>query len=1229
MDEYAELFKDSKYFNIGGDEFIDFNHFDRFPQLQNYARNVLGIADGTGIDTFIDYTNQVAEHMEKKGFIARIWNDGYFRDNQTERVQLKKSIQINYWTKWDSHMAPVQTFIDEGFKLVNFNDAYFYYVLGENAGYTYPTGAKIYNEWHPGLFPNISSAVKQEYNSPYPAAILGASFAIWSDTPGAQTQDQVSAGVYEPLRAMAEKSWIGEKRYSDYAAFKSVFDQIGQMPGYDRALPTASDIVDANSVGVVYIHAVDEAGQTLYTSRVFGTLGSAYTLTPDVLYGYSLQSLPANASGTFSVKGTTVNLIYNLKTDKTALQQAYDQSAAYPAGDYIAVSYQPYAQQLQQAKAILDDAKATQTTIDSMVSSVKQAQSQLIAMSKMQLYVLIQFPQAQNDAVSSSYTKYLAAIEQAKPLLIDTTASEEDVAAAVKNIIRTMKNVKPIAFNATMYKGLNDEQSIDFSPAFDGKSSTYAMINSMQQVGDTIVFHFAKPMNLSSFTVQYYPDANYGRIKQANFQVAQLVGGSLQWKTVGTLDDSKQTMTLAMNENDVQQARIVYTADSDEYTILNELSFDYNSSTDDAGIQQLRSIDTQSNRIHLQWNPVSGASSYLVYVNDDAQPIYSGSDPSFVHSGLQPNTVYTYRVMSVSNGMTSIPYFVQVKTLELIDTKLSALMIDQGQLSPAFDPSVTAYTANVSSDVYRFGFTVVKHHPLQQLTVTGVTYGSSVTADSYSYQVDIRQPQQSVTIEVYSPNGTGITSMYTLQIVRSATPWFSTKLTGLQIAGGSLTPTFSPDTLSYNVSVGSGVAQTTVTANVYDTSAALTINGQSAISGQAQSIPLNIGANVIPITIKARNGQIQTYTLLVSRQAFSDSGSGSDRSRNSSGSGSSGIVSTPEAPIVSNNGRLILHPSQSGEVRLDNTLLLSIPAGASDSPLIVTMKRLDTSEQPPTNGTVLLSPVYELLKNNPSNFIHPVTLKFTFDPKKIGANETAAIFYYGESSQRWIKVGGTVQGNEITGAVNHFTKFAVMAISKTADAPATEPTVTQPTTQPANSISFSDIQSSWAASNIKRAVALGMVKGYADGTFLPNKPVTRAEFIVMLAHALQLPTSDHTLHFKDQAQIGIWAQPAIRAAMDAKIVKGYPDDRFRPNAIITRAEMASMLAAAIQLNESSNTVSRFADETSIPAWAKASVHLLQQKGIIQGRTGHTFMPQAAATRAEAITIILNLLDASK
>ncbi|MUG21455.1 family 20 glycosylhydrolase [Paenibacillus macerans] len=226
IDEYAELFQASPYFHIGGDEFIDFEKFDAYPQLASYARETLGIQGGTGVDAYIDYVNDIADHLERKGFVVRAWNDGLYRADQTERAALKSTIQIAYWTKWHRNMARVEAFMDKGHDLLNYNDSYFYYVLGENAGYKYPKGEKIYDSWHPGVFPRVSEAERQEYARPYPDALIGCSFAIWSDKPSAQTEAEVSAGIAEPLRAMAEKSWLAEKRYGSYEEFKAAFTSL-------------------------------------------------------------------------------------------------------------------------------------------------------------------------------------------------------------------------------------------------------------------------------------------------------------------------------------------------------------------------------------------------------------------------------------------------------------------------------------------------------------------------------------------------------------------------------------------------------------------------------------------------------------------------------------------------------------------------------------------------------------------------------------------------------------------------------------------------------------------------------------------------------------------------------------------------------------------------------------------------------------------------------------------
>ena len=91
----------------------------------------------------------------------------------------------------------------------------------------------------------------------------------------------------------------------------------------------------------------------------------------------------------------------------------------------------------------------------------------------------------------------------------------------------------------------------------------------------------------------------------------------------------------------------------------------------------------------------------------------------------------------------------------------------------------------------------------------------------------------------------------------------------------------------------------------------------------------------------------------------------------------------------------------------------------------------------------------------------------------------------------------------------------------------------------------------------------------------------------MLAGAMKLEGSGAALTFTDHDQIGVWAKQAVAQAVQAGIVVGYSDGSFRPHAQITRAEMAMMIARALQLQLNANALPGFADDEAIPKWAKA------------------------------------------
>lgn len=175
--------------------------------------------------------------------------------------------------------------------------------------------------------------------------------------------------------------------------------------------------------------------------------------------------------------------------------------------------------------------------------------------------------------------------------------------------------------------------------------------------------------------------------------------------------------------------------------------------------------------------------------------------------------------------------------------------------------------------------------------------------------------------------------------------------------------------------------------------------------------------------------------------------------------------------------------------------------------------------------------------------------------------------------------------------------------------------------EPAEQAELKDIQGHWGEDNIKQLVAMGAIKGYEDGTFAPDKGITRAEFVTVLVKALAL-ASDGGKTFTDTA--GHWAEQYIAAANALGIVAGYDADTFGPDDSITREQMAVMVVKAAQLPTAAGELA-FADKDSISDWAVEAITTASENQLINGYEDNTFRPQQGASRAEAVTVILNSL----
>ncbi|MDI3297536.1 MAG: S-layer homology domain-containing protein [Bacillota bacterium] len=172
---------------------------------------------------------------------------------------------------------------------------------------------------------------------------------------------------------------------------------------------------------------------------------------------------------------------------------------------------------------------------------------------------------------------------------------------------------------------------------------------------------------------------------------------------------------------------------------------------------------------------------------------------------------------------------------------------------------------------------------------------------------------------------------------------------------------------------------------------------------------------------------------------------------------------------------------------------------------------------------------------------------------------------------------------------------------------------------------FSDVSPSyWAYADIQTLVKAGVVNGFPDGTFRPEQPVTRAEFVRMLVLAIGLkPGETGSTPFGD-VPAGEWYAPDVSAAVQAGIVKGLTPTTFGPDQTITREQMAVLLARALKLTGSVNLT--FTDKAEIDAWAQAAVQAAVAAGYLNGFPDGSFRSLGTTNRAQAAKVLAMVLQ---
>lgn len=327
-------------------------------------------------------------------------------------------------------------------------------------------------------------------------------------------------------------------------------------------------------------------------------------------------------------------------------------------------------------------------------------------------------------------------------------------------------------------------------------------------------------------------------------------------------------------------------------------------------------------------------------------------------------------------------------------------------------------------------------------------------------------------------------------------------------------------------------------------------------------------------------------------------------------------------PVNNTTGKADVNPAAGGTVGQGTDAWVEIPPGAltGSSPVQIAVTML-SAPPPAPSGFMLLGQAYEFTVDGRENytFSKPVTLSFTFNAADLLQGQKPSIYYYDSPSSRWVELGGKVSGNIISTSVEHFTLFAVFVNEAKVLAPAApaptfrdlseqhwaKPAITaliekgavggypDGTFKPENHITRAEVAAilnkalnlpdynsstpdfidvspeDWFYEPVMNAVRAGIISGYGQN-FNPNQEISREELAILLVKALgkgeeARASMDVQTPYTDDSLISGWSRGFVVKALESNLLKGYPDNSFRPQGQATRAEACATIVNLLNI----------------------------------------------------------------
>ncbi|AVK83260.1 hypothetical protein C3943_06620 [Lysinibacillus sp. B2A1] len=577
----------------------------------------------------------------------------------------------------------------------------------------------------------------------------------------------------------------------------------------------------------------------------------------------------------------------------------------------------------------------------------------------------------------------------------------------------------------------------------------------------------------------------------------------------------------------------------------------------------------------LTVTPTAADATAKVKVNGHA--VSSGTASNTIPLNVGENTL-TIEVTAEDNT-TQQTYTVTVTRFPSSNANLSNLTLSSGSFLPVFNGGDFTYSASVENAITSLTITPTAADATAKIKVNG----HAVNSGTASNTIPLNVGENTVTIEVIAEDNT-TQRTYTVTVTRF--PSSNANLSDLTLSSGSFLPVFSGGDFTYTASVENAITSLTVTPTAADATAKIKVNGHAVNSGTASNtIPLNVGENMVTIEVTAEdNTTQQTYTVTVTRFPSSNANFKSltlnygkltpsfDSQREKySVNVDVNVNSIDLTPILDDNDATLMInglPSSSGK-----TMTVSLNFGVNTIILEITAP----------DGVTKRKYTVEVYRGQP-----PAPVDSTQIPGNSAPVEPAA---------------PTV------------TKPAPIEL------PQLVPTDPMQPQEPITDIIFSDVPAHhWAYTMIGDFAKRGYITGYADGTFKPNDPISRQHVALIFSRIFKLNPIQEALTFKD-IPLNHPYYETIKLVQQAGLYQGI-NGYFKPNENMSRAQLAKVLAIALNLSSASTHTFK---DIPLTHWAHDYIIALAANDIALGDNGY-FKPESSVTRAQFVAFLYRALQ---